>query len=50
MHKINWFKMIKAEKTVIGSKALQQHLEHGSPIIEAKDESMRSSRENKQFS
>ena len=42
--------MIQAEKTVIGSKVLQQHLEHGSPIIEAQDESMRSSREVKQFS
>ena len=41
--KIDWFQMIQEEKTVVGSKMLQQHLKKGSPIFEMKEESMRSS-------
>ena len=35
--------MIQAEKTVGGSRMLQEHINRGSPIFEAKEESMRSS-------
>ncbi len=41
--KIDWFQMIQAEKTVGGSRVLQEHFQRGSPIYEHKDESMRSS-------
>ena len=41
--RIDWFQMIQAEKTVGGSRVLQEHLHRGSPIYEHKDESMRSS-------
>lgn len=39
--KIDWFQLIQAEKTVGGSRILQEHFQRGTPIFEQPDETMR---------